>query len=583
MLSAVVQACLGFMDLIGISLIGLLGAISVDVVSIKQPPTKLLTYLHFFHIQEKSAQFQIATIGVTAAIILVMKTILSIQLTKRNLRFLSNLSANMSGLMLLDILSKELIDIESNDSQTYVFAMTDGVNSIMIGIFGTLWSLFVDASLLLILGASLFVFDPFISTTSTIFFGGIALTLYWIMRSKLGELGEASKDLTIKSNKKIIEAINSFRELLVSSQRTNYAESFLRIRQSYTKSQAEIAFMPHLSKYVFESSLIVGGLLVSALQFAIHDSQTAITSMTVFIAASSRIVPAMLRIQFSLIQLNTSKSYASSALNFINEFSNLKPIERGQREIEIFHHDGFIPNIDVKALYFKYPSASEPTLSGIDLEIRPGQFVAIVGPSGAGKSTLVDVILGVLKPISGEVLISGIPPREVFRKWPGCTSYLPQDVYIVDSTISENITFPFQDTPLNIESFKNVLSKSHFNPEYLKFGADGVVGENGSMLSGGQKQRLGMARALYTNPSLLVLDEATSALDADSENRMSQTLKELHGKVTILVIAHRLSTVRHADEVIYLESGKIRARGTFDSLRFQVPDFDRQANLMGIS
>jgi ABC-type multidrug transport system fused ATPase/permease subunit len=582
-LSAILQSCLGFLDLLGIALIGLLGAITAEVVKLDEATGKVLTFLKMLKIENWASQSQVTLIAALAGFVLIFKTIVSVILTKKNLRFLSNLSATISGLMIRQLMAKEITKIREKEVQTYVFAITEGVNAIMIGVLSTLWILASDISLLLILGISLFLFNPLTAVTSTIFFGTIGFLLYLSTRSKLQKLGSDSRELTIQSNQTIVEAINAYRELLVKNQRSSYASSFLELRQRFTRTQAEIAFMPHLSKYVFESSLIMGGLLISGMQFALYDSQKAITTMTVFIASSSRIVPALLRIQYSLIQLNTNKGVCNSALQLISEFGladNMypDPIERVDLE-----HTGFNPRISIENVSFTYTNSSSLTLDGINLEIPEGKFIAIVGPSGAGKSTLIELILGIHLPDSGEVLISGKSPRDVYEIWPGAVSYLPQEVYLINSTIRKNVTFPFIDLPEDEVRIKNSLELANFGDEYRKLGDQEKIGEDGSKLSGGQRQRLGMARALYSNPSLLVLDEATSSLDADSEFKISQTLKTLHGKVTILVIAHRLSTVRNADEIVYLESGKVVATGTFEELRLQVPEFDRQANLMGMN
>ncbi len=582
-LSAILQSCLGFLDLLGIALIGLLGAITAEVVILDEATGKVLTLLRMLKIENWASQSQVLLIAVLAGFVLIFKTIMSVILTKKNLRFLSNLSATVSGLMLHQLMAKEITKIREKEVQTYVFAITEGVNAIMIGVLSTLWILASDISLLLILGISLIVFNPLTAVTSTIFFGAIGFLLYLSTRSKMQKLGSESRELTIESNQTIVEAINAYRELLVKNQRSSYASSFLELRQRYTRTQAEIAFMPHLSKYVFESSLIMGGLLISGMQFALYDSQKAIATMTVFIASSSRIVPALLRIQYSLIQLNTNKGICNSALQLISEFGladNMHPDSIDRFDLE---HTGFKPRIIIEGVSFKYTNSSSLTLDGINLEIPEGKFIAIVGPSGAGKSTLIELILGIHLPDSGEVLISGKSPRDVYEIWPGAVSYLPQEVFLINSTIRKNVTFPFRGQSEDEVRIKNSLEMANFGDEYRKLGEQEKIGEGGSKLSGGQRQRLGMARALYSNPSLLVLDEATSSLDADSEFKISQTLKRLHGKVTILVIAHRLSTVRNADEIVYLESGKVVATGTFDELRLQVPEFDRQANLMGMN
>jgi ABC-type multidrug transport system fused ATPase/permease subunit len=208
----------------------------------------------------------------------------------------------------------------------------------------------------------------------------------------------------------------------------------------------------------------------------------------------------------------------------------------------------------------------------------------LVGSSGAGKTTLVDVILGVLSPDKGEIKISGTVPLVAIAKFPGALSYVPQDVTISSGTIRENVAQGYPENLMNDGLIWEALKLAQLDEfvRTLPEGLDTNTGERGTRMSGGQRQRLGIARALYTNPLLLVLDEATSALDGQTEKYISDSIQSLHGRVTVLMIAHRLSTARNADYVVYMNKGSIVANGTFDEVRRQVPEFDHQARLMGL-
>jgi ABC-type bacteriocin/lantibiotic exporter with double-glycine peptidase domain len=238
----------------------------------------------------------------------------------------------------------------------------------------------------------------------------------------------------------------------------------------------------------------------------------------------------------------------------------------------------------LKNVSFKYIDESFFGLEEISFKVEPGMSIAIVGSSGAGKSTLLDIVLGVLEPTNGVVKISGVSPKEAFCLWPGQTAYIPQDIYLANLTIRENIAFGVPSDSIDESRLSYAIENSYLNEfiNGLPLGVDSVVGENGTLISGGQKQRLGIARALYTLPNLLVLDEATSALDSETEAIITQSLKNLKGKVTTITVAHRLSTVRDADNLIYLRNGRIAAIGTFNEVREMVPEFGLQAGLMGL-
>jgi ABC-type multidrug transport system fused ATPase/permease subunit len=247
-------------------------------------------------------------------------------------------------------------------------------------------------------------------------------------------------------------------------------------------------------------------------------------------------------------------------------------------------HEGFQSEIKIENVALTYPNKPNPAISDITLTIPSGTSVAFVGPSGAGKTTIIDVLLGVLNPDKGNVLISGLPPLLAVAKWPGAVSYVPQDVVISAGTIRENVALGYPAEEATDELVMNALKVAHLDDlvANLPEGLDTQVGERGAKISGGQRQRLGIARAMFTHPHLLVLDEATSSLDGETEASISDAVHSLRGSTTVVMIAHRLSTVRNADIVVYLSKGKVLATGTFDEVRNAVPDFDRQAKLMGL-
>ena len=230
------------------------------------------------------------------------------------------------------------------------------------------------------------------------------------------------------------------------------------------------------------------------------------------------------------------------------------------------------------------PSKSFRAISDVTLDIPPGISVAFVGPSGAGKTTIIDILLGVLNPDEGRVLISGLPPLLAIAKWPGAVSYVPQDVVIAAGTIRENVALGYPTKEATDELVMNALKIADLNifVESLPLGIETQVGERGAKISGGQRQRLGIARAMFTNPHLLVLDEATSSLDSETEVSILEAIHALRGSTTVVMIAHRLSTVRNADIVVYMSEGKVLATGSFEEVRRAVPDFDHQAKLMGL-
>jgi ABC-type multidrug transport system fused ATPase/permease subunit len=346
---------------------------------------------------------------------------------------------------------------------------------------------------------------------------------------------------------------------------------------------AETQFMPNVIKYVVESAVVIGGVAIASAQFLLQDARHAVASLAVFLASGSRIAPAVMRLQQSAIQLRLGLGAARPTLEMMERFSDFEP-NKYLDSTKSFDYEGFNPSIQLFEVSLKYPQSDGLALNKVSVSVNAGQSIAIVGPSGAGKTSLVDVLLGVLEPMSGSVKISGVSPNEASIQWPGVISYVPQDVKIVEGTFRENVALGYPLDLATDELVWSALSQAQLADVVAAspLGLDTQVGEGGAKLSGGQRQRLGIARALFTKPLLLVLDEATSALDGTTEFEITNSLQALVGNVTLITIAHRLSTVRQADQVIYLEDGEVLATGTFDEIRKRVPGFDKQAQLMGL-
>ncbi len=571
------------MDLLGVAIIGLLGALSINGVQSRPPGDRITQFLKFFHIESLSFQSQAALMGAAAAVLFVLRTIFSIVLSRKVLYFLSRRGAIISSQLTKKMLSQSLIKIQKKTQYENLFALTTGVSGITLGVLGSSVVIIADLVLLLIMSAGLLVVDFWMALSTIIFFALVGYLLYAFMHKRAAQLGGADSKLSIQSNEKIIEVLTSYRESVVRNRRDYYAREIGSIRHELADTLAGLAFMPNVSKYIVESSLVIGALLISAAQFLLQDAAHAVATLSVFLVAGTRIAPAVLRVQQGAIQVRSSLGSAKPTLDLILELKNIEVLENATDQIDTMHA-GFTPEAILRNVTFQYPGSLSPAIFQANLEIKKGTVVAIVGPSGAGKTTLIDLILGVLEPDDGAVKISNTPASEVPKTWPGAISYVPQDVMISNGTIRSNITLGFPDS----EATDKLVDEAIVTAQLVEFvnslpdGENTRVGDRGSSLSGGQRQRLGIARALFTKPKLLVLDEATSALDGETEANISAAIGALKGDVTVILIAHRLSTVRDADKVVYLEGGQIIAEGTFDEVRNAVPNFDRQASLMGL-
>ena len=579
----ILQIFMGLIDLLGVALIGVLGALAVSGVQSTAPGSKVEMLLRLINLDDLVFQTQAAILGTAAAVILISRTLISVIFTRKTLFFLSRRGAILTTNLVSKLLSEPLIKIQQNTSQDLVFALTTGVNAITLGILGTGVILISDLSLLLVMGIGLFAVDPVIAFISATSFSGIAILIYKMMHSRAENLGKEESAVSIKSNEMIIEVLASYRESVVRNRRDYYAREIGKLRWRNSTVLAELAFMPNISKYVIESTVVLGALAISAAQFIMQDAAHAIATLAVFLAAGTRIAPAILRVQQGALQIKSSFGAATPTLNLINLLKDSNPLPEVVDSIEVTHQ-GFVPKIEISNVCLKYPGKTDYALKDISINITPGTTVAIVGPSGGGKTSLVDVILGVIKPTSGQVLISDNEPLNAISIWPGAIGYVPQDVVLVTGTIRQNVALGFPESEANDDVVSKSLAIAKIS-EFIKsqeLGIEVQVGERGAKLSGGQRQRIGVARALFTNPKLLVLDEATSALDGETEAGITDSIQSLRGSTTVIMIAHRLSTIRDVDQVIYMENGEVVCTGKFEEVRKLVPNFDSQANLMGL-
>jgi ABC-type bacteriocin/lantibiotic exporter with double-glycine peptidase domain len=429
----------------------------------------------------------------------------------------------------------------------------------------------------------LFYVDPLICLLTIVLYASIAIILYLSLSKRVQLLGLNQAKMLVHNQEMIREILGTYREAVVGSKRSYYIEEVRKHQFGIAKNYAEYNFFPNISKYVLEITLIVGIFLISAIQFYKYNAEHSVAILSIFLISSARIAPAILRIQQSMIQMKGAIGAAAPALKLIDQLQAVKLPQLTVNEFTINHKD-LKSDIILKNINFNYNENSKFNVTDIELMIQSGTINAIVGRSGAGKTTLVDLMLGVLIPTSGEILIAGKPPTEIIDNYPGSIAYVPQEVFVINGTIRENICLGYNKQSIPTELVYSALEKAQLLEfvDGLPNKIDTYIGDNGSKLSGGQKQRLGIARALITEPKILVMDESTSSLDGETENNLTNAIISLKGSATLILIAHRLSTVRNADKVIYMEDGKIIASGSFNEVREIVPGFDKQSKLMGL-
>jgi ABC-type multidrug transport system fused ATPase/permease subunit len=592
-LAVVLQAMLAMLDLLGVVLLGLVAALASSAVSEELPESASSLADRFGVVLDSPARLA-AWLALAAAVLLLTKSALSFVVIRRVMRFLAGRQVAISSRLATSLLSRPLVFVQDRSSQESAYALTTGVNAATIGILGQGVIVLSETALIVVLLIGLLLIDPVLTLFTVVFFAGIALLLSRVMSAWAHRLGSDASAAEIEGFVSVQEAVHTYRETAVTGRHPVYLARFRGLRTKAAYTQADIAVMTQVSKYVFEAALIIGGGLLVASQAVSSDLTTALTTIVVYLAAATRIMPSMLRIQAGLLTMRTSSGLAAPTLALADALRDqevsapsITDSDDGSSRLAagvLTGFDGFDPSVTLRDVSFTYPGQERPAIDAVTLSIDPGSSLAVVGTTGAGKSTLADLILGVLSPDAGNVHVGGVSPAEAIRNWPGALAYVPQEVGLVDGTVRDNVALCLPVALVDDDRVWEALERAHVADVIrdLPGQLDAPIGEDGVRLSGGQRQRLGIARALYTRPRLIVLDEATSALDAETERAVGRTMADLEGDVTLVVIAHRLATIRTLDTVAYLSDGRLVARGSFDEVRVLVPAFDEQATLLGI-
>jgi len=565
------QMSLSLLDLLGVALIGIIVAISTsNIRGLSQPA--LLEKIPIF--STSTFYMQIVLLSLMALFFLIGRTVLSIVITKKVFVFFSNKSSEITTKLLSNIFSKPVNILNRSNTSEYVYLLTRGTETLTMNVLATSTILVADVSILFAIFIGLLLLDPIVALFSSIIFGILILILGRYLQSSVSRLGAHTAEAIIKSDSYIREAILSYREIIVRNRENFYLTRIDRIRSAYSSTTAKIEILPYISKYVIESVIIVGSMLVAFLELLLYDANKAITMLAIFLAAGSRVAPSILRAQQSLLLIKSGLAKSASTLealkNLALENSSL-PLPTTVRQ----NKDNFNAKIEISNLNFAYSDSTHEIIKNFSVTIPAGSKVAIIGASGAGKSTLIDLFLGLLEPNSGSINISGLAPREAISVYPGAVAYVPQDIYLHEGSVRENIALGFEPETIDDEQIWKVLLTAQATNfvSQLSNGLNEVIGENGNNFSGGERQRLGIARALYTNPKLLLLDEATSALDEVTQSLISDALRNFqNNETTLIVAAHRLSTISDSDFLIYVKRSTEIEVGKFKELVSKYPE-----------
>lgn len=426
---------------------------------------------------------------------------------------------------------------------------------------------------------ALFLASPLPTLVAVAYFGVAALVYLRLVKPRATAAGVEMTDASLAGWRTAFAALGAIKELNIRGSQDHFVGRYeaAQLRGAYAGRSS--AFLVGLPRYMLEILFIVAVglvLLMAALTSVGNSTNNLVGLLAVFVAAGFRMLPSVT----ALLGSASNIKVGAPSLDIVHG-----EVLAAGRRAHGSQVDGpalpFSRVLSVQQVGFTYPGGSRPVLESVSIDIPHGSSVALVGGSGAGKTTLVDLILGLHAPDSGRILVDDVDIADHMRQWQRNIGYVPQDVYILDGTLAENIAFDQDPEDVDHAVLSEVIDQAQLADLVadLPQGIDTYVGEKGTRLSGGQRQRIGIARALYRRPQLLVFDEATSSLDNETEHRITQTVAALHGVVTVVLVAHRLSTVRRADQIVFLNDGGVEMTGSFEEVRAGSRDFARLVQL----
>ena len=441
-----------------------------------------------------------------------------------------------------------------------VFRLTDSDIPNVFNILMALISLVSEAVVFSFICVLLLVTDWKLVVFMVVIFGIMSLLLFKIIKPKMSALGSKNQAIQSRIAKWRIQAIYGIKDVKVLHREAFFADNYEgsgKIGAAYSKKHAVMNNIPRLLiETVFMTSIL---LYIMYYIVAGNDIATLVPMLSAFAVAAMRLLPSVNRINTYL----TDVSYFRPCLDYVYENMNINEISRRNNQallpVDETKSMNLQDKIELKDIVYAYPNTDKFIFDHAHMEVPYGKSVGIMGPSGAGKSTIVDILLGLLKVQEGAITCDGDNIFDNYPAWLAQIGYIPQSIYLVDEPIRNNIAFGIADEEIDDERIWQVLEEAQLKDfiKTLPEGLDTTIGDRGVRLSGGQRQRLGIARALYHNPEILVFDEATSALDNETEQAVMDAINSFHGKKTMVIIAHRLNTIEKCDIIYKVDGGKI--------------------------
>ena len=489
----------------------------------------------------------------------ILKNLYMTWLMKTQIRFSLNNQVYFAGKLLETYICKPYLYHLNQNSATLLRNVSSGAIVIFTNIIVSSFTLITEVITATIIGLLLILVDPFVALIVASSLGLIVYVILKGFRRKIAKQGKIQNEYYACYMKWLNQGLGAIKETKVLNKEFYFINEFNKVYKLYGNANAKFLFYNQLPRMFIETLVTSGLLILIVAKLSLGERHQEIVPLLGLLAlAAFRLMPCANRIVnlSNIIKFNMPL-FEILYEELISIRNNRGLIAKNEVTIKSLSKVNFREKINIKNLQFSYPQGDQIVLKDVSFEIPKGAFVGIIGQSGAGKTTFVDILLGLLEPTNGKILVDGQNIFECVQKWQAILSYVPQSIYLIDGTIVENIALGIPKQEVDAKKLKKVLQMSELHDfiESLPDNLETKVGERGVKLSGGQRQRIGIARALYCDPEVLILDEATSALDNETEKSITNTILNLKGQITIIAIAHRVSTLENCDFKVKFEDG----------------------------
>lgn len=513
--------------------------------------------------------------------LMVLKAALAVVITRWGIRRIAHYEVAIGDRLFRGYINAPWLTRLRRNSADMLQFSSSGVDAAVNGFVIPGTTLIGEAVSLVAVIATLAIAQPTLALVTFVYMAALGAALYFWVARRSRVAGVEYVTATVRTSRLVLEIVGAMKEVTLRNKESEVAEVVEASRTRTALARATMTFLGQIPRYVLEAGLVGGFLVVGAVGFLMGGLEQALSAIALFGLAGFRIAPSVVRAQTVLSGMMANAFYVTRLLQELSD-SELATRDAIRETVEPV--PAAAQRIRFENVTFQYPVSDAPALRNLSFEIELGTTVAFVGESGSGKSTLVDLVLGLIEPTEGRVFIDDVLLSDVRRAWRDRVAYVPQEVALFDATIAQNVALTWSDD-VDRDRVRGALERAHLWDVVgaREGGVDASIGERGLALSGGQRQRLGIARALYTDPLVLVMDEATSALDNKTEAAVTESIAGLDGEVTVIVVAHRLATIRDADRIFFLREGELVGAGSFEDLISQFPDFAEQAQLAGLA